>query len=86
MSATYDIYIESEPNEQSTRANVQAEELQAALASAYAEIRQLIARDTWPRFVLSRFYPQYSTLVTNEEQVSLTVNEFGVVLTDNFQL
>lgn len=76
----------ADSNEESTRVRAQAEEIRTAFAAAFAEIRQLIARDTWPRFVLSRFYPQYNTLVANEEQVSLTVNEFGVVLTDNFQL
>src|SRR5690554_6409791 len=29
-------------------------------ASAYTDIRRLLARDCWPRFKLSRFYPRYN--------------------------
>lgn len=49
------------------------EGLANSFATAYADIRQLLARDCWPRFMLSRFYPAYQKLIKEEVELSSVV-------------
>src|SRR3546814_7457881 len=52
-----------------------------SFAAAYTDIRRLLARDCWPRFKLSRFYPAFNRLV--EEEAQLTIAVTGMATPDS---
>lgn len=51
----------------------QLEALMQAYGQAYFDIRILLARDSWPRFRLSRYFPQYKRATTEERQTSIAI-------------